>query len=270
MSIITVSRGSYSRGREVAEKLAQRLGHQCVSREGMLEASQQCNIPETDLVRAVTDALRILERFTYGKERYVAYVRAAVLRYARKDNVVYHGYAGHLFLRQVPTVLKVRIIADLEERVREAMRRDNTSPDEARLVIARNDEERRKWGLQLYAVDTWDSDNYDMVLNVTTMTVDDAVDLVFHNAKRPCFQTTPESQKIIDNLALAAQVQAALVEDFPTAEVSAKDGRVFVALKGPVTQAKKLTARARSIVDGIEEVEEASIDFVPFEIFHSI
>jgi cytidylate kinase len=259
MSIITVSRGSYSRGREVAEKLAQRLGHQCVSREVMLEASQQFNIPETDLVRAVTDALRILERFTYGKERYVAYVRAAVLRYARKDNVVYHGYAGHLFLRKVPTVLKVRIIADLEARVREAMR----------------DEERRKWGLQLYGVDTWDSDNYDMVLNVATMTVDDAVELILHNAKRPCFQTTPESQKILDNLALAAQVQAALVEDFPTedfptAEVSAKEGRVFVALKGPVTQAKKLTARARSIVDGMEQVEEAIIDFVPFKIFHSI
>jgi cytidylate kinase len=174
MSIITVSRGSYSRGREVAEKLAQRLGHECVSREVMLEASQQFNIPETELVRAVTDALRILERFTYGKERYVAYVRAAVLRYARKDNVVYHGYAGHLFLRKVPTVLKVRIIADLDARVREAMRRDNTSADEARLVITRDDEERRKWGLQLYGVDTWDSDNYDMVLNVATMTVDDA------------------------------------------------------------------------------------------------
>jgi cytidylate kinase len=262
MPIITVSRGSYSRGREVAEKLAQRLGHQCVSREVMLEASEQFNIPETELVRAVTDALRILERFTYGKERYVAYVRAAVLRYARKDNVVYHGYAGHLFLRKVPTVLKVRIIADLEARVREAMRRDNTSADEARLVIIRDDEERRKWGLQLYGVDTWDSDNYDMVLNVATMTVDDAVELILHNAKRPCFQTTPESQKILDNLALAAQVQAALVEDFPTAEVSAKEGRVFVALKGPVTQAKKLTARARSIVDGMEQVEEAIIDFV--------
>jgi hypothetical protein len=109
-----------------------------------------------------------------------------------------------------------------------------------------------------------------MVLNVATMTVDDAVELILHNAKRPCFQTTPDSQKILDNLALAAQVQAALVEDFPTAEVSAKDGRVFIALKGPVTQAKKLTARAQSIVDGMEQVEEAIIDFVPFKIFHSI
>jgi cytidylate kinase len=270
MSIITVSRGSYSRGREVAEKLAQRLGHQCVSREVMLEASEQFNIPETDLVRAVTDALSILERFTYGKEQYIAYVRTAVLKHARKDNVVYHGFAGHFFLREVPTVLKVRIIADLEARVREAMRRDNTTADEARLIIVKDDEERRKWGLQLYGVDTWDSDNYDMVLNTATMTVDDAVDLVFHNVQRPCFQMTPGSQRILDNLALAAQVQAALVEDFPTADVSAKEGSVFIGLKGPVSQAKKLTARARSIVDAIEEVEEAIIDFVPFKIFHSI
>ena len=39
MSIITVSRGSYSRGKEVAEKLAQVLGYECLSRDILLEAS---------------------------------------------------------------------------------------------------------------------------------------------------------------------------------------------------------------------------------------
>jgi hypothetical protein len=31
-SIITISRGSYTHGKEVAEKLAQKLGYDCVSR----------------------------------------------------------------------------------------------------------------------------------------------------------------------------------------------------------------------------------------------
>jgi hypothetical protein len=40
MAIITISRGSYYRGREVAEKLAAKLGYECISREILLEASQ--------------------------------------------------------------------------------------------------------------------------------------------------------------------------------------------------------------------------------------
>ncbi len=56
MSIITISRGSYSRGKEVAEKLAQDLGYECLSRDILLEASERFNIPELKLVRAIHDA----------------------------------------------------------------------------------------------------------------------------------------------------------------------------------------------------------------------
>ena len=46
MSIITINRGSYSRGKEVAEKLALKLGYECISRDILLEASDEFNIPE--------------------------------------------------------------------------------------------------------------------------------------------------------------------------------------------------------------------------------
>ena len=121
MSIVTISRGSYSRGKEVAEKVAQKLGYECISRDILLEASEQFNIPEIKLVRAIHDAPSVLDRFTYGKDRYVAYIRAALLKHVQKDNVVYHGLAGHLFLEGIPHVLKVRIIADLEDRIKEEL-----------------------------------------------------------------------------------------------------------------------------------------------------
>ena len=106
MSIITISRGSYSRGKEVAEKLAQALGYQCLSRDILLEASERYNIPEIKLIRAIHDAPSILERFTYRKEPYVAYIRAALLHQAQKDNLVYHGLAGHFLLKGFPTSSK--------------------------------------------------------------------------------------------------------------------------------------------------------------------
>ena len=110
MPIITISRGSYSRGKEVAEKLAHELGYACISREILLEASDKFHIPGIQLVRAIHDAPSILDRFSHGKEKYVAFIREVLMEHVRKDNVVYHGLAGHFFLQQIPHVLKVRII----------------------------------------------------------------------------------------------------------------------------------------------------------------
>jgi hypothetical protein len=45
MSVITISRGSYSGGREVAERLAKKLGFECISREVILAASSSSTSP---------------------------------------------------------------------------------------------------------------------------------------------------------------------------------------------------------------------------------
>jgi cytidylate kinase len=208
MPIITISRGSYSRGRDVAEKLARELGYACVSREILLEASEQFNIPEIQLVHAIEDAPSILNRLTRGKERYVAYVRAALLKRVQKDDVVYHGFAGHLLLRDVPSVLKVRIIASIEDRIQEVVRRDGVSEDQARERIARADEERQKWARHLYDVDPRDVRLYDMVVQIRPMTIDDAVGTIELAAQLPAFQTTPEVKKTLEALAARAAADA--------------------------------------------------------------
>jgi cytidylate kinase len=229
--IITISRGSYSRGKEVAEKLARVLGYKCLSRDILLKASEQFDIPEIKLIRAIHDAPSILDRFTFGKERYVAYIRSALLQQVQKDNVVYHGLAGHFFLQGIPHVLKVRIIADFADRVKEEMRRENISEKEAADILRKDDNERRRWSLQLYGIDTWDANLYDLVVHIKTLCVNDAVDLIRCATALPCFQTTAESQKLLDDLVLAAEVKAALSEDFPTVTVAAKDGELLVGVK---------------------------------------
>lgn len=243
MSIITISRGSYSRGKEVAEKLAERLGYRCLSRDILLKASEQFNIPEIKLVRAIHDAPSILDRFTYGKERYVAYIRAALLEQVQKDNVVYHGLAGHFFLQGIPHVLKVRITADFEDRVKEEMRRENISAREAGDVLKKDDHERRKWSMQVYGVDTLNANLYDIILHLKTMTVDDAVDLILCALRMPGFQTTPQSQKILDDLVLGALVQSALSEDYPTVTVTAHEGELFVGVKYPQFEKTEVAER---------------------------
>jgi cytidylate kinase len=266
MSIVTISRGSYSRGKEVAEKLASALSYECISREIVLEASMQFNIPEVRLVRAIHDAPSILDRFTYGKERYVAFFRAAFLKRLQRDNVVYHGLAGHFFLRGVPHVLKIRIIANVEDRVREEMSREEISADEARRILVKDDEERRKWSIHLYGHDTWDPRLYDLVIHIETMSVEDAVAVILQTLQRPCFVTTEHSQKLLYDLTLSALVEAALVKEFPQVTANAKNGEVFVSLRASLVEEHAVTEKVKSIAEEVQGVKAVHVNVVPFII----
>jgi cytidylate kinase len=266
MSIVTISRGSYSRGKEVAERLAQALNYECISREIILEASEQFNIPELKLVRAIHDAPTILDRFTSGKERFVAFFRAALLKHVQRDNVVFHGLAGHFFLQKIPHVLKVRIIADLEDRVREEMKRENISADEARQVLVKDDAERRKWGLHLFGLDTWDPRLYDIILHVDNMQVHDAVSIILHSLEQPCFQSTDESRRLLDDSSLAAQVEAALVKDFPKVAADARNGEVYVSVRGSLVDEKIITAKVKSQAENVVGVKKIRVNLIPFVV----
>lgn len=234
MAVITISRGSYSHGKEIAEKVAQRLNYDIISREVLLEASHLFNVPEVKLMHAIKDPPSWFESITYGREKYIAYIQAAILRYLKKDNIVYHGFAGHFFVRNVPHVLKVRIIAEMEDRAQLVMERDGLSKDEAIELLTTLDENRRKWSRRLYGIDTFDPHLYDLVIRIKKISVDDAVDIICHTVSLECFKTTPESQKMIENLAKAAEIKAALVHIQPDVEVTYEDGVAELTFSWPI------------------------------------
>ena len=260
MSIITISRGSYSRGKEIAEKVAEAMQYQCVSRDVLLESSKEFDIPEVKLVRALHDSPSVLERFMHGKERYLAHIRSSLLQYAKKDNLVYHGLAGQYFLSNIPHIFKVRITANMEDRVREESRRENISGDEARYILKKDDEERRKWGLQVYGVDTWDSRLYDMVIHIGALSVGDAVDIICNAVQKDAFKTTPEAQRKIEDIAIAANVKVGLVNVAPHAVVACKDGQVTVHFPNQVGRLKnKLLESIKTIAANTEGVKDVTV-----------
>ncbi|WP_136809911.1 AAA family ATPase [Desulfosediminicola flagellatus] len=252
MSIVTISRGSYSRGKEVAEKLAEKLNYECVSRDIILEACAEFNIPEIKLIRALHDPTTVLERFKYGKEKYLAYFRYSLIKHTAVDNIVYHGLAGHYILRDVPHVLKVRILSNMEDRVKEEVRRENISPTEARYLLKKDDEERRKWGIQVYGTDTWDSRLYDIVLHINTLTIDDAVQILYDLVKKPQFQTTPESLQIIRDMEKSAKIKAMLINLSHKITVAVTNDAAII---GNVSKDLRDTVEKRVMaIDGINTV----------------
>jgi cytidylate kinase len=255
MAIITISRGSYSKGREIAEKTAERLSYGCVGRDVIIDASKEFNIPEVKLTRAIHDAPSILERFGYEKEKYIAYIQSEILKNLKKDRMVYYGLAGHFFLKGVSHVLKVRIIANMEDRIKNEMEREGISKEEALNVLKRDDEQREKWSRYLYGINTQDPSLYDLVIHINRIHTDDAVDIICNTVSLDQFKTTPASQKMINNLAVAAEVKAALIDLKPDINVSTSDGIVSIITKARETEEQSLIRDMNRIVKDIPGVK---------------
>src|SRR5512143_2561206 len=120
MSIITISRGTFSGGQALAECLAERLGYRCISREVVLDAAGSFGVPVEKFIEAMEKPPSFWERLTGERSDYLNYLRASLCEYAKADNLVFHGYAGHLLLPGISHVIRIRVIADVEERMRTA------------------------------------------------------------------------------------------------------------------------------------------------------
>jgi cytidylate kinase len=263
MSIIAISRASYSHGNKVAQAVARELQYQCISEEVISMASQQFDIPENWLRRAVENAPTLRDRFSYGKKKYVAYIRSALMEIAVKDNVVYHALAGHFLLEGIPNVLRVMISATLSERVDELMKHEKVSRKDAVKAVQKFDKERKKWAMYFYGKDPWDLSLYDLGLVIGRLTTDDAVEKILTTVKLPAFQTNAASRKVLENEHLAAKIKSDLMNFYADVEVSADDGTITVHIQRSLKQEQALTEDIRGILMEMPGVKSVQIDVIP-------
>jgi cytidylate kinase len=213
MPIITISRSSYTYGKKVAEAVADTLGYTCISREEILNASQEFNMPGLKFVRELPF---ILDQTVFNKHRYIAYIRSALLKHLVKGKVVYHGFCGHTLFNGIDHVLKVQITADLEDRVKIIMDRDGLSRNEALFFIKTMDDARKKWCRTLYKIDLSKICQYDLSLNISKFPIDEAVDVICKTAMLDRFKTTPESRKAMNDLLCKSDVRTVTLTDSET------------------------------------------------------
>lgn len=231
MAIITISRGCFSHGKEIAERVADRMGYACASREILLEASQLFQVSEKKLLQSLHDAPSILEKITHGKERYLAYIRAALLEYVTRDNIIYHGHAGHLLIPEIKHLIRVRVIAQMDMRIVFLRQQQSMSEQNALTFLKNEDKARRLWTRYLYNVDIEDPRLYDLILNIGEgLEIEDACEIICHTARLDTFKATSESKKIINDLAIQKHILAAL-QNTCDAEVTSKNGFVQVCVR---------------------------------------
>jgi cytidylate kinase len=258
VTIIAISRGTMIGGEALATSVAARLGYRCVSREVLLEAAWGYGVPVNKLDAAMEKPPPLWERLIGKRTAYLTFVRAALCDQALEGRLVYHGYVGHLVFPGVSHVLRVRAIADMGYRVEAAMRHRGLMRKDAVAFIDRVDKERRHWARSAFDVEWDDPGLYDVVVNLSRMTLETATELVVRLTERPEFQPTEASTKALRDLALGNRVAATLARDprtqAATLEVTADDGHVAVTgttQSSTLSQAVNIVTRE---VPGVKEV----------------
>lgn len=259
MSIITISQGSFSGGRMLAEAVSRRLGYSSVDREFVIARATAWGVSQEELRTTMQKPPSFFGQSPQNKYRYLAFIQAALTEHVRGGNAIYHGLAAHLLLGKGRQVLRTRVVAPMSFRVSMLELREGCSRKEAINQIERVDEERRKWTRFLYGVDWTDPSLYDLVLNLEQVNLVDASDVICTLAASPRFQPTAETMADLENLALASAVKAHLAMNPETRnlqfEVSAEAGSV--SLKSEVDSPQQAKA-IRAIVKGIPGVRSVS------------
>jgi cytidylate kinase len=245
MSIISVSLGTISGGTALAKSLSEELGYRLLSRTELLtDAAKAFGASEVQLEAAFTHNPGFLEKGRLKKLHYISCVQAVLAKDVQGDNVVYQGQAGHLLLQGVPHHLRLRVVADMEFRIKYAMERGHFERDAAVEYINELDEGRDRWLSWVYGVDRNDPTTYDLVINLEHKTVQSACEMVVQLVKSE-FQSTAQSQKAMDGLVLSSEIQARIGLDQDIScekiELEATDG--VVTISG--------TVRAQSDADNI-------------------
>jgi len=257
MPIITISRGSGSGGLLLATRVAEALDYQAVSREDIVAEATTFGVGEEEIREALLKPPKLWNRFTHQRNRYLAFMQDTLCRKVSGGGVVYHGNAGHLLLPDVAHVICIRLIAPVSFRVELLRERAGMDEEAARAHIEKVDREREHWTRFLYGVDWLDPHLYDLCINLRTMSLEDATDLVIRTARSDAFQPTEESRQAMDDLLLASRVRAALAADDRTAgaEMDVRASRGTVILRARLRPASLVDA-VLEVVEGVEGVIE--------------
>lgn len=193
MAIITISRGSLSGGRALAECLSSRLGYPTVGREVLQEAAEALGASEEAFRGKFETTPGLWARMTHAREKYVLAMRTALVEWCTRGDLVYHGISGQHILKGLPGVLRIRLIAPMEMRIQALLETHHTmTHTQAEDFINDVDQDRARWVKVMYGAEVTDATLYDLTINLRTHTIESACETIATAVDQPRFQITDE------------------------------------------------------------------------------
>lgn len=98
---------------------------------------------------------------------------------AEEESCVIAGRSAFFILKNHPNHLSILIQAPMEQRIERVMRKQDMTSGEAVKTIAKIDKMRENYVNHYTKTSRYDTRNYDLVINMASLSEDDAVDLIY-------------------------------------------------------------------------------------------
>jgi cytidylate kinase len=258
MSIITISGETGALRYELAREVCDRGGLDLIDRRTLMDAVAglvDINRQEQQILAEQGPAL--LDMGDRRSQVFAAMLESVLLQYAQTDNVVLMGRGANYLVRLVPGVLRIRVVSPLELRAQRLARREGLELDRARQLATVIDQQRRAYIAHIFNSDWASPLNYDLVLNMGRLSLEQAASVVLDLSAHPEFDHSSETIRIMAELVLAARVRRRLVEevDVHALEVEAQGDSIL--LRGYLGTTEDL-AKAIALAEGVEGVGRVS------------
>jgi cytidylate kinase len=183
--IITISREPGSGGRQVAEDVASRYGLDLFHQEVIHEMAKSAKVSKSLLqtldekgVNVLEDSISslILDKYLWP-DQYLKHLLKVIGTIGKHGNSVIVG-RGANFILPPEERFRVRIIAPLEVRIQHVMEDFKVSKEDAKRRVIKTESERRAFIRKYFNADIADPVNYDLVINMETVTIKTATDII--------------------------------------------------------------------------------------------
>jgi cytidylate kinase len=182
---ITVSRDPGSGGKPIAKALAERLNYKFYDEE-LINAIAKSAKARKEVLEKVDEKQRtIMEDLVHSilnpeyisEHRYIKHLVKVVLHLAKEGNAVFLG-RGTNFITPNASGLHVRITAPYRVCVSRAVHYEKIPHQKAREIIREIAAEREGFVKQYFGKDANNPKYYDLTINTTYMTIEQAVDII--------------------------------------------------------------------------------------------
>jgi CMP/dCMP kinase len=217
VAVITFSREAHSGTQDLARLLAQRLGYRYVGRDeltaavtarGGIQRDPQTSESEG---RALSRWEQFGEQLTGDRATYVASLRAVITDLALADNVVLVGHGAGQFLGDMRGVVRVFVVAPIEDRLGRLADEGVRDADQARRLLDQQDRESAEYLRYLFGIDWLDPHAWDLVINTGRANVNAVLDMLAQYTSALIRDQAEQDQ--LARQQLAGQIEQALLAD---------------------------------------------------------
>ena len=193
VQLITISREFGAGGSELGVLLGQELGWRVLDHELVQQLASRLRCEEGEIIAMDEHAPSFLERlaaaavvtapesrahstpWTTDPDCIAAAAREVLLEAARNLPLIVVGHGGNCLFRARPDVLRIRVTAPVDTRVRRVAQRTGMPPLRAAAEVRRKDADRQQYLQRYYHSNMNDPCEYDIQLNTGVVPIEASV-----------------------------------------------------------------------------------------------